>query len=127
MAVAIERELGMSEMIAALIVGDKTFRPARDPAHRTAQPPRGPGDDPLLGIELALVAEAAADVGRHHAQRALGDAELLRHLAADVVRGLRRRVKRKLLALRFGHDRARLDRRAGQAIVDEVDRDHVGG
>ena len=125
--VAIERELSMRQVIAPLIVGNKTFRPARDPAHGTAQPSRGPGDDPLLRIELALVAEAAAHVGRNHPQRAFGNAQLLRHLPPDVVRGLCRRIKREFLGLRLAHDRARLDCRAGQAVVDEIERDHMRG
>src|SRR6516164_8207347 len=119
----------MGEVIASLIVGNKAFRPARDPAHGTAQPARGPGDDPLLRIELALVAETAAYVGRDDAQRALGNAELLGHLPANVMRRLGRAVKRELVALRIdgADDRARLDRGPDQAVVDEIDRDHVGG
>src|SRR5262249_61927158 len=109
--VGVERELSMGEVIARLIVGDKAFGPARDPAHGTAQPARRPGDDPLFRIELALVAETAAHVGRDDAQRAFGNTELLRHLAANVMRRLRRTVEPKLLALRIDvtDDRARLD------------------
>ena len=127
--VGLERELRMRQVIASLIVGNKALRAARDPAHGTAQPAGGPGDDPLFRIELALVTETAAHVGRHHAQRALGNAELLGHLTANVMRRLRRAVKRKLLALRIdgADDRARLDRRPDQAVVDEIDRDHVRG
>src|SRR5262245_53684539 len=127
--VGVERELRMGEVIASLIVRNKTFGPARDPAHGTSQPSRGPGDDPLFRIELALVAETAAHVGRHHAQRAFGNAELLGHLSANVMRRLRRAVERELLALRIdgADDRAWLDRRPDQAVVDAIDRDHVGG
>src|SRR5262249_59005762 len=80
-------------------------------------------------IELTLVAETAAHVGRDDAQRAFGNAELLGHLPANVMRRLRRAVERELLALRIdgADDRARLDRRSDQAVVDEIDRDHVGG
>jgi hypothetical protein len=62
-AVRVERELGVGQVIAALIVGNKTFRPRRYPSYGMTQPSRGPGDDPLLRIEFALVAEAAAHVG----------------------------------------------------------------
>jgi hypothetical protein len=44
-----------------------------------------------------------------------------------MVRGLRGRIKREFLVLWVGHDRTRLDGGAGQAVVDEVDRDHVRG
>ena len=126
--VGLERELRMRQVIASLIVGNKALRAACDPAHGTAQPARGPGDDPFFRVELALVAETAAHVGRHHAQLALGNAELLGHLTANVMGRLRRAVKRKPLALRIdgADDRARLDRRPDQAVVDEIDRDHVG-
>src|SRR5262249_20805662 len=79
MTFRVERKLGLSEVIAALVVRQKTFGTPRRPAHRTVEPARGPGDDRLLGIELALVSEAAADIGRNHAQRALTDTELLGH------------------------------------------------
>ena len=128
-AVGIERKLGASQVIAGLVVRHEALGPGRHPPHRTAQPAGGPGDDPLLRIELALVAEAAADIGRDDAQRALGNAELLGHLAANVMGGLGRRIEREPAAIRLGggDGRARLDRRAHQAVVDEIDRDHVGG
>ena len=117
----------MGEMVARLVVGQEAFRPRRHPAHRTAEPPRRPGDERLLGIELALVAEAAAHIGRDHAQRALGHAELLGHLLADVVRRLRRAHERELAGagLDGRERRPRLDRRADEAVVDEIDRDLV--
>jgi hypothetical protein len=117
----------MGEVIAALIVGHEAFRSACDPAHGTAQASRGPGNDPLFRIKLALVAEAAAHVGRNDAQRALGNAELLGDLAADVMGSLRGGVEREFFALRFGERRARFECRADQTVVDEIDRDHVGG
>ena len=128
-AVGGERKPRMGEVIAGLVVRHEALGAGRHPAHRAAQPARGPGDDPLLRIELALVAEAAADIGRDHAQRALGDAELLGHLAANVMGGLRRGVEREPAAVRLGggDGRARLDRRPHQAVVDEIDRHHVGG
>ena len=67
MSVGVEREFGMGLMVATLIVGRKTFAARGDPFHRPPQPPRRPGDDGFLGIMLALVAEAAADVGRNQA------------------------------------------------------------
>ena len=127
MTLGVERELRVGEMVAGLVVGQKTFRPRRHPAHRTAEPPRRPGDEPLLGIELALVAEAAAHIGRDHAQRALRHAELLGHLLADVVRRLGRAHQREPVGagLDRREHRPRLDRRADQAVVDEIDGDLV--
>ena len=126
-AAGVERELGMGEVIARLVVGQKALRPRRHPAHRAEEPPRRPDHERLLGIELALVAEAAADVGRDHPQRALGDAELLGDLLADVVRRLRRTHQREPAGggLDGGERGARLERRADEAVVDEIDRDLV--
>ena len=128
MAIGIERELGPTEVIAPLVVRDETLGAARNPPHRTPQPARRPGDDRFLRIELALVAEAAADVGRDHAHRALGHAELLGHLPANVVGRLGRAVERELLGIRQAEreHRAWLDRRADQAVVDEIERDDMG-
>ena len=126
-AIIVERELGVGEMIACLVVGEEAFGAGGDEAHGAPEPARRPGDEPLLGIDLALVAEAAADVRRDHAQRALGNAELLGHLLADVVRSLRRAREREGAGHRVDcrKRRARLERGADEAIVDEIDRDLV--
>ena len=128
-AVGVERQFGMGEMIARLVVGNEALRARADPAHRPPQPPRRPGDDALFGVELALVAEAAADIGRDDAQRALRDAELLGDRAADVVRRLRGAVERQPVGRRVDrrHRGTRLDRGADEAIVHEIDRDLVRG
>ena len=127
MTVGVERKLGMGEVIARLVVGEEALGAGRNPAHRTGEPPRRPRDDALLRIELALVAETAAHIGRDHAQRALGDAELIGDLTADVMGRLGRGVERELpaLGLDCSDERARLDRRSHQAVVDDVDRDHM--
>ena len=126
-SVGVERQLGVGDMIARLVVGDEALRARSDPADRSPQPARRPGDDAFLGIELALVAETAADIGRDDAQRALRDAELLGDRAADVVRRLRRAIEREPVGHRVdrGDRGARLDRRADQPVVDEVDRDDM--
>ncbi len=128
-ALAVERQFGGGGVVARLVIGDEALGPPGDPAHRPAEPARRPGDHRLFGIVLALVAEAAADIGRDHAQRRLGQAELLRHQAADVMRHLRRRIERPSPGERVGHrgGGARLDGGAGDAVVDEVDLDDMGG
>jgi hypothetical protein len=52
---------------------------------------------------------------------------LLRHLAADVVRGLRGSVELELLVPRLADDCAWLYRRADQTVVYEIDGDHADG
>ena len=127
--IAVERKLGARQVIAPLIVGDEAFAPCRDPFDRPVQTPRRPGDDRLLGIMLALVAEAAADIGCDQANAAFGHAELLGDIAADVMRHLRRAIERELVArcIRDGQHRSRLDRAADQAVIDEVEPRDVRG
>jgi hypothetical protein len=73
---------------------------------------------------LALGAEAAADIGCDDAHRVLRQLELLGDELADVVRDLRRRIDDQLMPLESAAGRgdrdhgARLDRRAGDAVVD---------
>src|SRR5204862_895160 len=93
-AVAVERELGARDMVAALRIGEKRFGAPRDPFHRALQPACRPDEQRLLGVVLALVAEAAAHVARHDAQLAFVQAELFANIAADVVRRLRAAVER---------------------------------
>ena len=128
-ALGVERQFGMGEMIARLVVGNEALRTCADPAHRQAQPSRRPGDDAFFRVELTLVAEAAADIGRHDPQRAFGDPKLLGDCTADVVRRLRGAIERQPVGGRVDrrHRCTRLDRRADEAIVHEVDRDRMGG
>ena len=53
-----------------------------DPFHRPADQPRRERDQEILGIELALDAEAAADVDLDHVDVVFGDAEHRRERAA---------------------------------------------
>src|SRR5688572_126343 len=106
-------------MVPALRIRKERLAPPRHPPHRAAQPSRRPGYDRLLGIVLALVPEAAAHVGRYHAKLDLLQGELIANGLAQVVRSLRRAVKRKPLGARYRHHPARLDRRSAEAVVDE--------
>ena len=125
-SLAIERELRVGLMIARLIVGNEALAARRDPFDRPPQFSRGPGNDGLLGIMLPLVAEAATDVGRNQADRRLRQIELLADDAADVMWHLRRTIQRELASCAaVGKEGARLQRRADQAIVDEIKPHHV--
>src|SRR5580693_9070482 len=84
----------------------------------------------VLRVAAVLHAEAAADVGRDHAQFRLGDSQ---HLAgnsrAGAVRVLRRRIERVIVAVgMIVPDRGtRLDRVGGDAGIVELERDDVLG
>ena len=75
LAVFVERQLGLGDVIAAVAIGDVAFRAARDPFDRPLDPLGGPGDDGLFAVVELLDAEAAADIGRDHAQLVLRDVQ----------------------------------------------------
>ncbi len=111
-------------------VGEEGLGAVAGPFHRTADLLRGPQRHHLFGIDEDLRAEAAADVGGDHAQLVLGGdvVERRQHEAGDV-RVLRGRVEREVLFRRviIGDRRARLHRVRGEAVVGDVELDHIGG
>ena len=111
-------------------VGQKGLRAVAGPFYRAADLLRGPQRHHLFRINVDLRAEAAADIGRNHAQFVLGGdvVERRQHQAGDV-RVLRGRIERVvLLGLIVIRDRrARLHRVRHQAVVGEFQRHHVGG
>ena len=110
------------------IVDDHGLGARLDPLHRPPGEARGLCDRELLGVDVDLRAEAAADVGRDHAHLRLRDAADRGHERAHEVRHLRRGVERELVARRdpVGHDAraARSDRR--EALVVDRQRDLDG-
>ena len=72
LAVGVQRELGMGDVIAAVRVGEEKLGPFGRPFDRTIDLLRRPGADGLIRIDEDLGAEPAADVGRDHAELVLG-------------------------------------------------------
>ena len=68
------RELDLLDLVAAVDRREVALAARLRPLHRAAEPPRDRERERLLGIDVQLRAEAAADVGRDHAQLRLGDA-----------------------------------------------------
>ena len=131
LAALVERKFAGHDLVAALRVAEQRLRARRHPFDRpAADPARRPHHQRIFRIAAVLHAEAAADVGRDHAQLGLGD---FQHLAGDgrarAVRVLRGRVERVAVAVgMILADRgARLDRVGGDAGVVELERDHVLG
>ena len=87
-AVAIQSQSAAQALAARLGVGDEALAALRDPLHRTAERPGGEQDQDELGIDDVARAEAAADVGNHHADRLLGDREDTREHRPQLVRRL---------------------------------------
>ena len=74
-AVAPARDLHLAIDLARVVGRDQMLAAILDPFHRPADEPRRERDQKILGIELALDAEAAADVDLDHVDVALGDPE----------------------------------------------------
>ena len=95
-AVALERERSGHVVVAGEPGGDEVLGTLLDPLHRVPQQERrGRGHD-VAGVHRHLVAEAAADVGRHDPDLLLRQARDEREHRADRVRRLRRHVDRHL-------------------------------
>ena len=128
LAVLVQRELGLGDVVAAVRVGHERLGALGGPLHRPVHLLRRPGDDDVLGVEVDLRAEAAADVGRDDAHLVLGQAEHEGgHQQPLDVRVLARDVERVAVvgAAVARVRRARLDRVRDQPVVDELERRDV--
>jgi hypothetical protein len=126
-AVALGPHLDVGDLVTPLVGDRHVLRARLRPLDRKAELARRPAGEQLLAVDLQLLAEAAADVGRDHADVILAEAEQQRHEQPDEVGNLRRGVQRQRPGTVVGDDAAALDRRAGDAVVDDpaLD-DHVG-
>jgi len=77
-AVCIHAEPRLHPLVAGLDVADEGFQPVGGIFDRPAEDPADGRDRDLLAIDVQLDAEPAADIGRHHADEVLGDAEMAR-------------------------------------------------
>lgn len=96
-AVCFHLDRDVVRMLAAVGIGAKLLAPVLDPAHRPAEVPRQPGAADLFRQQQALVAKAAADVGRYHAHLSLVQAQAFGQAGAVDVRQLRGRVHHQLV------------------------------
>ena len=107
-------------IVSARVAVQRTGRPTS----RAAQ-----GRLALLRVVIGLLAEAAADIGRHHPDRLLGRAQrVARKPLADEMRVLGRGPERvaALAPVVFADGRARLDRARRETVVGELERRDVG-
>ena len=129
-AVLAEADLHLVALLAVVAARLEILAPALDPLHRASQAKRREGDQRLFRVRRALGAEAAADVGREHADLLGGHADDARDGVPDRVRVLRGRPEDEPAGVRIaiGQRAARLDEHRGEARVAEVlAHDHVGG
>ncbi len=82
-------------MFPAIGVRGQVFARILDPAHRVVAAQREPGERDLLSAQHALVAEAAADVGRDHADVAVTQPQAFAQPGLHRMRKLRRGHERE--------------------------------
>ena len=110
LGVAVERQLDMGDVVAAMRVRHEAFRALGGPFDRPPDLAGGPGDDRLLGVMVDLRAEAAADIGGDDAQLRLRDVQHEgAHQQADHMRVL---AGRDRACTRRSRGRIRRSRRA---------------
>ena len=108
--------------LAAVVGQQELLAPREDDLDRPAGRPRQ-GRDLRLEAELALRAEAAAEVRHDDPDPVLRQAERLGDARPHRERHLRRRPDRDVVALPLGEDRPRLDRHGVRAVGDVAARD----
>ena len=111
-AVGVEAGAQRVVMVARVGARQEVLAARLDPFHGAAQPHREQAQRHVLRIENALHAEAAADVGRDHANRVLRHTERLGQTVTRQVRHLRARPERQLAVggVPVGHPAAALHR-----------------
>jgi hypothetical protein len=120
-ALRIHRDPPGDAVVARVDVGDEALEPVGHELHRAAQDARHGGDRDLVGVDMHLDAEAAADILADHAHLPFRHAELLGEDALHHVRRLRRVVhgQRALGAVEIRENRPAFQRHAGVAAGDE--------
>ena len=90
------------------------------PFHRAAEQRRGGDHRDFLGIDAKFRPEAAADIGRRHAQPAFVEIDIVGDGGAQIVRLLGRRPDRGFAIRDLGEDAAALHRMAGAAMHPQI-------
>jgi hypothetical protein len=118
----VEPHLGGGDVVAAMGVGHERLRPFGGPLDRAFGLHRRPKAGDLFGIDVDFRAEAAADIGRDHAQLVFGGdvVERRQHQTGDM-RVLAGGVKGIVILGRVigGDRRARLHRIGRQPVVGQ--------
>src|SRR5215831_10902569 len=130
LAVGVEPELGLGDVIAAVSVRHESFAPLADPLDRPPDLAAGPGHNGLFGVVELLHAESAADIGGDHPQLLLRDVEHEQaHEQPHHMRKLACRPKRIMTSfgMKFRNRRPRLHRVTYHAVVHKLDAGDVSG
>ena len=124
-AFVVERDLNLMAVVTGMRATENMLVPILDPFHRPIEAAREPGDQYVLGIDMALDAEASAHVGRDGAHARLRQCKARGDLPAHPMHHLRRRPDRDRVerGVVLRNDTAALDRHAGVAVVVETVRE----
>ena len=127
-AVPLGRDRDVLDLVAAVVGREQRLRAGLGPLDRLAQLHRRGEDEDLLGGDLQLPAEPAADVRRDDAQLVLGHAGGGGRQGLEDVRDLGRRPHGQLLAGGIDDHGARLHERRDEPLLAEpaADHDRVG-
>ncbi len=128
-AVAVERKLGLRDVVARLGIAQKRFRARRGPFDRPAHAFRRQQHQRHFVIDRRFHSEAAADVAGDHPDLALRHLQDRRQLGAEGMRTLQRRVDGVAVLGRIvvADRAARLHAGGGDAVDHEAMLDDVGG
>ncbi len=125
--VLVEGALQRNVLVARMEAGDQVFAPVLAPGERAFIFARQPDQHDVFRGQRHFLSEAAADIGRDHAQVALRHAEHVGNGGAGEMRHLRRAGQRDAAGGRIvgGVAAARLHRRRVLAVRARVDRDDL--
>ena len=118
LAVGVEAAFQFDILVAAVKARDQIFAPVLAPGERAAKPPRQIDQHGVFSRQRHFLPEAAADIGRHHAQFGFREAEHVGDRGAHQMRHLGGAGERDPAARRvIGRVRAaRLERRRVLAV-----------
>ncbi len=125
----VERQFGLADEIAALVIAEESFAALARPFHRAADFFRSPHQHGMLRKHRILGAEIAADVAGNDADGLEGNVEDFRDLALLPNHAAAAGVKRVALGrgVETADSGARFHRHAGDALNPSAQRDDVGG
>ena len=121
-AVIVEADFDIMKLVARMGGAHQMFAALLDPAHRATEPMSEKRDQQILGIDVALAAEAAADIERDAAHPRLRQAEQRGGLAPYPMHDLGRGPDRRGVGARIvgADDAAAFHRHRGVAVVIEA-------
>ena len=128
-AVALDADLSLAAMVAGMNIGIEALDPVGDEFDRPPQQLGQRVGRHLVGIDVNLDAEGAADVLADHADLRFLQAEMKRRNILHHMRRLRALIdgQPRFRGVPVGHHRARLQRHAGVPSENELRLHHLVG